>query len=245
MQEQAKTGSRSRSEGNLHSLFAMLAPCSFCSRDVKRYNLFPFHTMYSRKYIHPGAGLYFGLSACHPLTITCAQPFDGMLKILRCSPGQALPGIMNPRVVGFRIVDLVLTCGRCAGAGVAVCLAGATVALVVSIGHKTVLNSTPRPTSLAPCHPAARNPRFLPLHWGRVQLETIPMYNYPNFLNLFTTFMCECCRNGLMWCWCLVLVLMVATNGTTSGVVCWKQRGERINVPLRPSYTNNPVSVAL
>lgn len=24
-----------------------------------------------------------------------------------------------------------------------------------------------------------------------MQLETIPMYNYPNFLNLFTTFMCE------------------------------------------------------
>lgn len=25
-----------------------------------------------------------------------------------------------------------------------------------------------------------------------IQLETIPMYNYPNFLNLFTTFVCEC-----------------------------------------------------
>lgn len=24
------------------------------------------------------------------------------------------------------------------------------------------------------------------------KLETIPMYNYPNFLSLFTTFVCEC-----------------------------------------------------
>lgn len=37
----------------------------------------------------------------------------------------------------------------------------------------------------ATCLPAVR------FRCVSVQLETIPMYNYPNFLNIFTTFMCE------------------------------------------------------
>lgn len=32
------------------------------------------------------------------------------------------------------------------------------------------------------------------------KLETIPMYNYPNFLSLFTTFVCECPQQAAPFC---------------------------------------------
>lgn len=94
----------------------------------------------------------------------------------RALPFRGLPRFSSQVVMWFYV-------GYVSGA--ACVFAAGRLLLIFSTRGKPSLSKHPRSITFVPSLVARPSCRLL-------QLETIPMYNYPNFLNLFTTFVCEC-----------------------------------------------------